>query len=62
MTRVLLFTLKFFIILNRLLDTLLSFIDYGLGKDIFIRLLEYYKTVDAEGALYYWNEYKQNEE
>ncbi|ANI89713.1 hypothetical protein A9P82_10680 [Arachidicoccus ginsenosidimutans] len=44
------------------LDTLLSFIDYGLGKDIFIRLLEYYETIDTKGALFYWNEYNQNEE
>jgi hypothetical protein len=43
------------------LDTLLSITDMGVGKDLFIRLLEYYKTVDAEGAMFYWNEYDKDE-
>lgn len=49
-------------LIGHLLDTLLSFIDFGLGRNIFLRLLEYYKTIDAEGALFYWNEYNQQNE
>jgi len=44
------------------LDTLLSLTDMGVGKELFIKLLEYYKTIDAEGAIYYWNEYDKEEE
>ena len=43
------------------LDTLLSITVHGFGKEQFIRLLEYYKTIDAEGALFYWNEYDKKE-
>ena len=39
------------------LDTLLSLTIHGIGDDLFIQLLEYYKTVDEEGAMFYWNEY-----
>lgn len=39
------------------LDTLLSLTTHGVGDDLFIQLLEYYKTVDKEGAKFYWNEY-----
>lgn len=44
------------------LDTLLSLVDMGIGKELFMRLLEYYKTLDAEGAAFYWNEYDQDDE
>jgi hypothetical protein len=44
------------------LDTLLSLTDMGVGKKLFIRLLEYYKTIDADGALFYWNEYDNDDE
>ena len=44
------------------LDTLLSLVDMGIGKELFVRLLEYYKTLDAEGAAFYWNEYDQDDE
>lgn len=44
------------------LDTLLTLTAHGFADDLFIRLLEYYKTVDAEGALFYWNEYDKTEE
>jgi hypothetical protein len=44
------------------LDTLLSLIDMGIGKDLFFKLLEYYKTIDAEGAAFYWNEYDKEDE
>ncbi|MEZ4776493.1 MAG: hypothetical protein R3D00_25175 [Bacteroidia bacterium] len=39
------------------LDTLVSLTIHGLANDLFIRLLEYYKTIDPEGAQFYWNEY-----
>jgi hypothetical protein len=44
------------------LDTLLSLTDMGVGKELFIRLLEYYKTIDADGASFYWNEYDKDDE
>ncbi len=45
------------------LDNLLSITMFGKGNDLFIQLIEYYKTVDPEGAAFYWNEYiKQQEE
>ncbi len=44
------------------LDTLLSLTDMGVGKELFIRLLEYYKTIDTEGATFYWNEYNKDGE
>lgn len=43
------------------LDTLLSLIDMGIGKDLFIKLLEYYKTIDLKGAVFYWNEYDNDD-
>jgi hypothetical protein len=39
------------------LDTLLSLTSVGIGEDIFVKLLEYYKTVDADGAAFYWKEF-----
>jgi hypothetical protein len=44
------------------LDTLLSLVDMRIGKELFVRLLEYYKTIDAEGAAFYWNEYDKDNE
>lgn len=43
------------------LDTLLSLTNKGVADDLFIQLLEYYKTIDEEGALFYWNEYDDKE-
>ena len=43
------------------LDTLLSLTIHGVADDLFIRLLEYYKTVDTEGATFYWKEYDEQE-
>jgi hypothetical protein len=48
--------------IENMCDTLLSILDFGLGKKEFIQLLEYYKTVDADGAAFYWNEYDKEEE
>lgn len=43
------------------LDILLSLTINGVADDLFIQLLEYYKKVDEEGALFYWNEYDDKE-
>jgi len=43
------------------LDTLLSLTMHGFGDALFIRLIEYYKTIDLDGAIFYWNEYDQQE-
>ena len=48
--------------IENILDTLLSLIDMGMGKDLFIQLLEYYKTIDYDGAAFYWNEYDNDDE
>lgn len=47
--------------IEQLLDTLLSLSMMGVGEDIFIKLIDYYKTVDPEGAAFYWNEYDTQE-
>lgn len=44
------------------LDTLLSLTQMGIGNELFVKLLEYYKTVDVEGAAFYWNEYDNDDE
>ena len=44
------------------LDTLLSLTMHGIGDKLFIQLLNYYKTIDAEGAMFYWNEYDKEED
>ena len=49
--------------IEHLLDTLLDIGLHGFGKKSFIKLLEYYKTIDSEGADFYWHEYdKQGED
>ena len=42
-----------------LLDNFLNFMLLGVGEAEFIQLLEYYKTVDAEGAADYWRYYEE---
>jgi hypothetical protein len=49
-------------IIERYLDTLLSLTIHGLADKLFVKLLDYYKTIDAEGAEFYWNEYDKKEE
>jgi hypothetical protein len=44
------------------LDVLISLTDMGVGNELFIKLLDYYKTIDAEGASFYWEEYDKKEE
>jgi len=48
-------------IIEGYLDKLLSLTMLGMGDKLFVRLLEYYKTVDPEGAMFYWNEYDKKE-
>lgn len=43
------------------LDTLVSLTVHGIGDDLFIRLLEYYKIINVEAAAFYWNEYDKDE-
>ncbi|MEY2828762.1 MAG: hypothetical protein RIQ33_620 [Bacteroidota bacterium] len=44
------------------LDALLSLTMHGVGDKLFVKLLDYYKTIDADGASFYWNEYDREEE
>lgn len=41
------------------LDTLLPLTMHGIGEDLFVRLVEYYRKVDSEGADFYWKEYEE---
>jgi hypothetical protein len=43
--------------IEHLLDSLLSLTMHGIGDSLYIKLVDYYKTIDPEGALFYWNEY-----
>lgn len=45
-----------------LLDNLLSLTMLGVGDALYIKLVDYYKTVDSEGALFYWNQYDSQDE
>ena len=42
-----------------LLDNFLNFMLLGVGEAQFIQLLEYYKTVNPEGAANYWCYYEE---
>jgi hypothetical protein len=44
------------------LYVLICLTDMGVGNELFIKLLDYYKTIDAEGASFYWEEYDKKEE
>ena len=48
-------------VIENYLDTLLSLTMHGFADALFIRLLEYYKTIDLDGAMFYWNEYDKQE-
>ncbi len=45
--------------IEHLLDNFLNFTLLGVGEAQFIQLLEYYKTVDQEGAADYWRYYEE---
>jgi len=47
--------------IEQTLDTLLSLVNMGFAENLFLRLLDYYKTIDEEGAAFYWNEYDNHE-
>lgn len=47
--------------IEQLLDTLLSLATIGIGEQLFIQLVEYYKSVESEGAAFYWNEFDSQE-
>ena len=44
------------------LDVLISLTDMSIGNELFIKLLDNYKTIDAERASFYWEEYDKMEE
>ena len=44
-------------IIEQYLDSLLSLTMFGVGDNLFMQLVKYYKTVDADGAMFYSNEY-----
>ncbi len=48
--------------IEHLLDTLVSLTTAGIGESLFIRLLEYYKTVNAEYAADYWRIFEEMNE
>ena len=48
--------------IEKYLDTLLSLSRHGVGNSLYINLLEYYKSVDPEGAKFYWEEYDSLED
>lgn len=45
--------------IEAVLDDLLQFHTNQEAAALFIRLLEYYKTLDADGAGFYWTQYEQ---
>ena len=47
--------------IERMLDILLSLTMHSFGDEIFIKLLDYYKTVSPAGAELYWKEYDEQE-
>lgn len=47
--------------IEQTMDTLLSLVVMGFAENLFLRLLDYYKTIDEEGAAFYWNEYDSHE-
>ena len=48
--------------IEHLLDTLVSLTTAGVAESLFIRLLEYYKTVNAEYAADYWDIFEEMNE
>ncbi len=45
--------------IGSLLDSISSLMYAGIGHQLYLRLLEYYKTVDSEGADFYWRLYEE---
>lgn len=44
------------------LDVILSLTMHGVGDALYIKLLDYYKTVNSKGADFYWQEYDKVDE
>ncbi|MCC6726805.1 MAG: hypothetical protein IT258_20045 [Saprospiraceae bacterium] len=44
--------------IEHLLDTLLDWQMMGVGRNLFFRLLEHYKTIDPDAAADYWRFYE----
>lgn len=44
------------------LDNLLEGTYIGLGDEAFVKLVDYYKTLNPERAMYFWNLYDTGEE
>ncbi|MEJ0104153.1 MAG: hypothetical protein WDO19_17015 [Bacteroidota bacterium] len=48
--------------IEHLLDSLVSLTTAGIGESLFIRLLNYYKTVDEKAAIDYWKIFEEMNE
>ncbi len=48
--------------IETLLDVLLSLTVHGFGNELYIQLINYYKSIDKEGALFYWNQYDNKDD
>ncbi|OJV98406.1 MAG: hypothetical protein BGO52_11500 [Sphingobacteriales bacterium 44-61] len=45
--------------IEHLLDSLSSLLYVGIGHQLYLRLLDHYKTIDSEGAGFYWDLYEE---
>ena len=45
--------------IEHIFDTLYGYLAHGMGEGLYIQLLQYYKTVDAEGAAFYWDFFEE---
>ncbi|MBD1432348.1 hypothetical protein H8B06_05890 [Sphingobacterium sp. DN00404] len=43
-------------------DYLLDYTRHGIGNEVYLRLIGYYRTVDPEGAAYYLQIYQEQED
>lgn len=48
--------------IGRCLDTILSYTDHGMAIDMFMKLIDYYNTVDPESAAFYLKLFNQDDE
>ena len=45
--------------IEHLLDSLSSMLYADIGHQLYLKLLEYYKTIDKNGANFYWDMYEE---
>ncbi len=45
------------ILIENYLDTFILITTNGVGEKTFVKLLDYYKTVDANRAAFFWNQF-----